>query len=75
MIDDSRPLGELAVDTETDGLSHYEVFSPKVDGSGVREIPIFVEDRNYMIPTKVTTDTGETEVTTFSKTKRYLIVQ
>ena len=61
----STEVDRFAAKTELNAGIHYEVFSPKIDEQLEREIPIFLDDRNYMIPTQVTKDTEEAEVTIF----------
>lgn len=66
-IQQSTKVDQFAATTELDEEAHYEVFSPKIDEQFEREIPIFLDDRNYMIPTQVTKNTEEAEVTLFTK--------
>ena len=47
----------------------YEVFTSKLDEQCEREIPIFLDDRDYLIPSQVTKSTEEAEVIIYSYTK------
>ena len=47
--------------------AYYEVSSTKINEQVVREVPIFVEDRNYMIPSHISEDMQTTEVSNFRK--------
>ena len=49
---------KLSVDEDTG----YEVFTSKLDEQCEREIPIFLDDRDYLIPSQVTRNTEEAEV-------------
>ena len=66
-IQQSTKVDQFAAKTKLGEVAHYEVISPKIDEQFEREIPIFLDDRNYMIPTQVTKDSEEAEVTLFTK--------
>ena len=58
----STTIEELEAESTVDEETYYEVYSPKITEHCEREIPIFVEDRNYMIPSQVSKDAEEAQV-------------
>lgn len=53
---------EFASVTGVEEDAYYEVLSPKISEQIQREVPIFVQDRGYIIPSQVSRDTQQTEV-------------
>ena len=58
---------EFAGVTGVEEDSYYEVLSPKINEQIQREVPIFVQDRGYIIPSQVSRDTQQTEVNKYQK--------
>ena len=55
---DEEFAGVISVEED----AYYEVLSPKISEQIQREVPIFVQDRGYIIPTQVSRDSQQTEV-------------
>ena len=62
VIRESKSEKEFAAIYNVDEDTHYEVLSTKINEPCAREIPIVLEDRNYLVPSQVSKDTEETEV-------------
>ena len=56
---------EFATISSANEDAYYEVSSTKINEQVEREVPIFVEDRNYMIPSHISEDMQRTEVNHF----------
>ena len=63
----SKKEEEFATISSANEDAYYEVSSTKINEQVVREVPIFVEDRNYMIPSHISEDMQTTEVSNFRK--------
>ena len=58
----SKKLEEGYAESGVNEETYYEVCSPRLTESCEREIPIFVEDRNTVIPSQLPQDAEESEV-------------
>ena len=67
-VNRTRVIHTAKIDEEFAGVTgveedaYYEVLSPKINEQMQREVPIFVEDRGYIIPSQVSRNTQQTEV-------------
>ena len=67
----SKKEEEFANISSANEDAYYEVSSTKINEQVEREVPIFVEDRNYMIPSHISEDMQTTEVSNFRKKYLY----
>ena len=67
-VTSTRVIHTTKIDEEFAGVTgveedaYYEVLSPKINEQIQREVPIFVQDRGYIIPSQLSRDTQQTEV-------------
>ena len=62
LIHETKMDEDFAGVTSVEEDSYYEVLSPKINEQIQREVLIFVQDRGYIIPSQVSKDTQQTEV-------------
>ena len=63
-MSDQTKVEELEAKSAINEEVYYEVYSPKIAEHCEREIPIFLEDRNYLKPSQISEYVQESQVKT-----------